>query len=219
MPFKSKAQQRFMFAAEDRGEVPDGTARRWAHETKSIKKLPEKKKEAALLGLAADVGRYHAVKEAGLMSGLGKILIPAGLGYALAPEEHKGKGAIGGALGGMMGSALVAQALKGSSSAGGAALAARIGTAGLAGLALANTDIGKDIEKLTSKVRSEAKKIPKDKLLRQAQLYARRAQGLAQYAPKNQLRRAMHLPQRNSSGQLPPQLAGGFHRPGEGGLV
>ncbi len=42
MPFRSKAQQRFMFAAEARGELPEGTARRWAHETPSIKKLPEK---------------------------------------------------------------------------------------------------------------------------------------------------------------------------------
>jgi len=42
-PFKSKAQQRFMFAKERRGELPKGTARRWAHETPSIKSLPEKK--------------------------------------------------------------------------------------------------------------------------------------------------------------------------------
>ena len=45
MPFKSKAQQRFMFAAEDRGEVPRGTAKRWAEETPNIKKLPEKVKK------------------------------------------------------------------------------------------------------------------------------------------------------------------------------
>lgn len=45
MPFKSKAQQRYMFAAESRGELKPGTARRWAHETKSIKKLPEYKEE------------------------------------------------------------------------------------------------------------------------------------------------------------------------------
>jgi hypothetical protein len=29
-----------MFAAEARGEVPKGTALRWAHHTKNIKKLP-----------------------------------------------------------------------------------------------------------------------------------------------------------------------------------
>jgi hypothetical protein len=35
MPFKSKAQQRFMFAT-----MPD-RAKTWAHETKNIKKLPQ----------------------------------------------------------------------------------------------------------------------------------------------------------------------------------
>jgi len=43
-----------MFAAEDRGEVSKGTARRWAHETPNIKDLPEKKKKhkkhAAFMG-------------------------------------------------------------------------------------------------------------------------------------------------------------------------
>jgi len=46
MPFKSKAQQRWMFAAEARGELPKGTADRWAKETKSIKSLPEHKGRA-----------------------------------------------------------------------------------------------------------------------------------------------------------------------------
>ena len=45
MPFKSKSQQRYMFAAEDRGDIPKGTAERWAKHTKNIKKLPEKKKK------------------------------------------------------------------------------------------------------------------------------------------------------------------------------
>lgn len=49
MPFKSKAQQRFFFAAAERGEIPKATAERWAHETPNIKSLPEhvseKKKE------------------------------------------------------------------------------------------------------------------------------------------------------------------------------
>lgn len=44
MPFKSKAQQRFMFAAEERGDVEKGTAKEWAHKTKDIKHLPEKVK-------------------------------------------------------------------------------------------------------------------------------------------------------------------------------
>lgn len=44
MPFKSKSQQRYMFAAEERGDVEPGTAERWAKETKDIKGLPERVK-------------------------------------------------------------------------------------------------------------------------------------------------------------------------------
>ena len=42
MPFKSKAQQRFMFAAQERGELPKGTAEKWAEHTPNIKGLPAK---------------------------------------------------------------------------------------------------------------------------------------------------------------------------------
>ena len=59
MPFKSKAQQRFMFAAEERGDVPKGTAEEWAHKTKNIKKLPEHKKKAS--EIAEQVMRKVAV--------------------------------------------------------------------------------------------------------------------------------------------------------------
>jgi hypothetical protein len=38
MPFKSKAQQRFMFATHPK------MAKRWAKETKNIRKLPDKLK-------------------------------------------------------------------------------------------------------------------------------------------------------------------------------
>ena len=41
MPFTSKAQQKWMFAAEDRGELPKGTAKEWARHTKDMKHLPE----------------------------------------------------------------------------------------------------------------------------------------------------------------------------------
>jgi hypothetical protein len=44
VPFKSKSQQRYMFAAEERGDVEPGTAERWAKETKDIKGLPERVK-------------------------------------------------------------------------------------------------------------------------------------------------------------------------------
>lgn len=44
MPFKSKAQSRLFFAKEARGELPKGTAERFAHETPGgIKGLPERK--------------------------------------------------------------------------------------------------------------------------------------------------------------------------------
>ena len=47
MPYRSKSQERLFFAKEARGELPKGTAKKWADETPSQKKLPEhvKKKE------------------------------------------------------------------------------------------------------------------------------------------------------------------------------
>lgn len=70
MPSKSKSQARFMFAAEARGEVKPGTARRWAHETQkrgknAIKRLPEHVKQAAI---SRSLGRHGIPK---FMSGLG----------------------------------------------------------------------------------------------------------------------------------------------------
>lgn len=44
MPYKSQAQRRFMYAAEERGDVEEGTAARWSKETKNIKGLPERVK-------------------------------------------------------------------------------------------------------------------------------------------------------------------------------
>lgn len=47
MPLQSRAQQRFLFAAEARGEVPKGTAKKFVKETPKSKlaKLPEYKKQ------------------------------------------------------------------------------------------------------------------------------------------------------------------------------
>jgi hypothetical protein len=45
MPFKSKAQQKWMFAAEAKGEIKKGTAERWAKHTPNIKALPKKAKK------------------------------------------------------------------------------------------------------------------------------------------------------------------------------
>lgn len=50
MPYASKAQMRYFFAAEKEGKLPEGTARRWAHETKErgtdLKTLPDHKKKS-----------------------------------------------------------------------------------------------------------------------------------------------------------------------------
>ena len=42
MPFKSKAQRKWMHAAEGRGEVTKGTAKRWEKHTKNPDSLPER---------------------------------------------------------------------------------------------------------------------------------------------------------------------------------
>lgn len=42
MPDKSKAQMRWSFAAEKRGQLPRGTAKRWAKATPSVRSLPER---------------------------------------------------------------------------------------------------------------------------------------------------------------------------------
>lgn len=47
MPLKSKAQMRYLFSAQERGEVPKGTAEKFVKETPKSKlaKLPEYKKQ------------------------------------------------------------------------------------------------------------------------------------------------------------------------------
>lgn len=39
---------RLFFAKEARGELPKGTAEHWAHETKNLNKLPDRKKKRRL---------------------------------------------------------------------------------------------------------------------------------------------------------------------------
>ena len=48
MPFKSKAQMRAFFAKEKSGELPKGTAKRWAGETPNISALPDRVKKAMM---------------------------------------------------------------------------------------------------------------------------------------------------------------------------
>jgi len=63
-PFRSKAQQKYMFWAEKEGKIKPGTARRWAHETKSIKSLPErvgsKKSKSKAKSKSRRKGRWFA---------------------------------------------------------------------------------------------------------------------------------------------------------------
>jgi hypothetical protein len=121
MPYKSKSQQRKFFAMESRGDVPEGTARRWAHETPNIKRLPEKLKDKkkkkkrskkASLELAFDLGRKRAFEEAGLKTAgaLGKTLggtkhlwIPGLAGSYFAGPENRLEGALLGLAGGALG--------------------------------------------------------------------------------------------------------------------
>lgn len=50
MPFKSKAQRRFFYSAESRGDLPKGTAEKWEEHTPKGKKLPDHVKEAFWAG-------------------------------------------------------------------------------------------------------------------------------------------------------------------------
>jgi hypothetical protein len=63
MPFKSKAQMRKFFSMESKGELPKGTAEHWAHETPSVKRLPEKKASyfdyVTLRAKTAAATKYH----------------------------------------------------------------------------------------------------------------------------------------------------------------
>ena len=121
MPFKSKRQQRKFFAMEHSGEIPKGTAMRWAEETPNIKKLPEKKKTASLCAPELERTLFEGVlsKEAGMegiLGGLGSklapVLLPAGLGAYAAGPEHRMEGAIGGAALGAVGKRLAPELMR-----------------------------------------------------------------------------------------------------------
>ncbi|MFA6132443.1 MAG: hypothetical protein WC869_00350 [Phycisphaerae bacterium] len=94
MPAKSKAQLRLLFAKEDRGELPEGTAKRWAHHTPNIKDLPEhvsdKKKEA---GVFRDVEFAPSAVEA----------LKTAIHPALAALLGAGAGGLAGGLAGRVG--------------------------------------------------------------------------------------------------------------------
>lgn len=49
-----------MFAAEAKGKLKPGTARKWAHETKDIKGLPEHIKKAFMVGVVSELEKHAA---------------------------------------------------------------------------------------------------------------------------------------------------------------
>jgi len=79
MPFKSKAQMRLFFAKERRGELPEGKARQWAHETKDIKGLPEK--------VAFWRGFFKQADDGGMGDGAGSGFTGEGKGNILGSLE------------------------------------------------------------------------------------------------------------------------------------
>jgi hypothetical protein len=94
MPFKSKSQQRFMFAAESRGELPQGMAKRWARHTKNIKKLPEKvpmkdKTAASGCSMTAKKKKYQAKMAQYLQHLAGRARTTPGIKSAGVDQMHK----------------------------------------------------------------------------------------------------------------------------------
>jgi hypothetical protein len=89
MPFKSKSQQRFMFASEAEGELPKGTAKRWAHETEKkkggIEALPEKVKPK-MASLMADASIERFLEKVAGAGGLAAALSAIGSGK---PEKSQ----------------------------------------------------------------------------------------------------------------------------------
>lgn len=107
MPFKSKAQQRYMYAAASRGEIPKKTVKEWSDAT-DFKHLPERKemqslkKEAEEWGALALAANEELLKEAGwkgtaLSAGLG-----AATGGAVGGYRNGWSGAAKGALAGAL---------------------------------------------------------------------------------------------------------------------
>lgn len=72
---------RAFFAMESRGELPKGTARRWAHHTKNIKDLPEHKKESSMF---ADLGRQASLDASLIKLAQASSLDPAAVLSVLA---------------------------------------------------------------------------------------------------------------------------------------
>ena len=85
MPYKSKSQVRAFFAKEERGELPKGTAKEWAHKTPDIKKLPEHVKKSS----AQIADEVLAKLGANLAKGIGVFSAGKGGPKALERVMHR----------------------------------------------------------------------------------------------------------------------------------
>jgi len=103
MPFKSKAQWHKFFAMAAKGEIPESTAKEWAHATtKAYKTLPNKK---ASIADAYATGYTQALTQSGIVSekqasvipGLAAhYLLPSALGAFVAGPDNRAVGAAAG---------------------------------------------------------------------------------------------------------------------------
>lgn len=124
MPFKSQAQRRLFYHKEQTGELPKGTAERWAKHTPDIKHLPEHVKHHAKKAYEEGVkAAVNSLTKSAMPENLQialQMLAPAALGTGLGAgigaltADDAGRGATLGALtGGGIGLGLTGGALGG----------------------------------------------------------------------------------------------------------
>lgn len=91
MPFKSKAQQRWMYAAEARGEVPKGTASEWESETHG--KLPERVMKKEGMFFRDTKGREDGMFMKNAQINVGNVNSTGGQGSSqkVTPTQNPGK--------------------------------------------------------------------------------------------------------------------------------
>ena len=64
MPFQSKSQERLFWVKEKKGELPKGTAQKWADHTPNIKDLPEHVKHAVFGKIAIALKKLKKAAQA-----------------------------------------------------------------------------------------------------------------------------------------------------------
>jgi hypothetical protein len=94
MPFKSVSQRRFMYAAEERGDVPKGTAKKWEEHTPKGRKLPERVSKKETEKTAFQLGfekKANAFSHSTELLGLGILAAPNSLNLMHKPMSEKSK--------------------------------------------------------------------------------------------------------------------------------